>query len=145
MIGVSPCSNAFKTFLLTVSSVSAKYSLLSECPIITYFTPASVSMFGEISPVYAPFSSKYIFSAPTSMFVPSHAFTTGMMSIAGTQNTTSASSVLTSGFNVSTSATASDGVMFIFQFPAIIFFLAMVLYPHIYQYLSSSSIYLDSL
>ena len=28
---------------------------------------------------------------------------------------------------------------------AIIFFLAMVIYPHIYQYLSSSSIYLDSL
>ena len=73
------------------------------------------------------------------MFVPSHAFTTGMMSIAGTQNTTSASSVLTSGFNVSTSATASDGVMFIFQFPAMIFFLAMVIYPHIYQFYITKS------
>ena len=37
--------------LFTVSSVSAKYSLLSECPMITYFTPASVSMSGAISPV----------------------------------------------------------------------------------------------
>ena len=51
MIGVRPCSKAFNTFLLTVSSVSAKYSLLSEWPMITYFTPASVSILGEISPV----------------------------------------------------------------------------------------------
>lgn len=35
--------------------------------------------------------------------------------------------VATSGFNSSTSATASLGVLFIFQFPAIIFFLAIVL------------------
>ena len=31
-----------ENFLFTVSSDSAKYSLLSECPIITYLTPASV-------------------------------------------------------------------------------------------------------
>ena len=41
--GVSPCSNAFSIFLFTVSFVSAKYSLLSECPRTTYLTPASVS------------------------------------------------------------------------------------------------------
>ena len=38
-------------FLFTVSFVSAKYSLLSECPRTTYFTPASTNIFGEISPV----------------------------------------------------------------------------------------------
>ena len=37
--------------MLTVSSVSAKYSLLSECPRITYFTPRSVNILGAISPV----------------------------------------------------------------------------------------------
>ena len=40
------------------------------------------------------------------MFVPSQAATTGMMSIAGTQNTTSTSSLATNGFNYSTKATA---------------------------------------
>ena len=46
--------------------------------------------------------------------------------MAGTQKTTSTSSFATSGFNVLTNSTASLGVMFIFQFPAIIFFLAMI-------------------
>ena len=128
MIGVIPCSKALRIFLLTSSFVSPKYSLLSECPRTTYLTPASTSIAGEISPVYAPFSSKYIFSAPTWMFVPLAASTTGTMSIAGTQNTTSTSSFTTNGFNVSTNLTASLGVMFIFQLPAIIFFLAMILY-----------------
>ena len=128
MIGVIPCSKALRTFLLTSSFVSPKYSLLSECPRTTYLTPASTSIAGEISPVYAPFSSKYMFSAPTWMFVPLAASTTGMISIAGTQNTTSTSSLTTNGFNVSTNLTASLGVMFIFQLPAIIFFLAMMIY-----------------
>ena len=44
-------SKAFNIFLLTVSFVSAKYSLLSEWPKTTYFTPASTSIAGEISPV----------------------------------------------------------------------------------------------
>ena len=129
MIGVMPCSNALSTFLFTSSLVSPKYSLLSECPSTTYFTPASTSMFGEISPVYAPLSSKYIFSAPTWMLVPFAASTTGTMSIAGTQNTTSTSSFATNGFSSSTRATASLGVLFIFQLPAIIFFLAIIWSP----------------
>ncbi len=128
MIGVIPCSNAFSIFLFTVSFVSAKYSLLSECPRTTYLTPASVSIAGEISPVYAPFSSKYIFSAPTWMLEPFTASTTGMISIAGTQNTTSTSSFATNGFNSFTKATASLGVMFIFQLPAIIFFLDIFIF-----------------
>ena len=53
----------------------------------------------------------------------------GMISMAGTQNTTSTSSFFTSGFKVSTNATASEGVMFIFQLPAIIFFLPINLNP----------------
>ena len=32
--------------------------------------PASTNISAEISPVYAPFSSKYIFSAPTATLVP---------------------------------------------------------------------------
>ena len=48
--------------------------------------------------------------------------------MAGTQNTTSTSSFATNGFNSFTRATASDGVMFIFQLPAIIFFLDIVFY-----------------
>ena len=88
--------------------------------------PASVSIAGEISPVKAPFSSKYIFSAPIWMLEPFAASTTGMISMAGTQKTTSTSSFATSGFNVLTNSTASLGVMFIFQFLAIIFFLAMI-------------------
>ena len=126
MIGVIPCSKAFNTFLFTVASVSAKYSLLSECPMITYFTPTSVNMLGAISPVYAPLSSKYIFSAPMLIFVPLAASIAGTMLIAGTQNTTSTSSFCTNGFNSLIKATASLGVLFIFQLPAIIFFLMLM-------------------
>ena len=57
------------------------------------------------------------------MSVPATACTAGTMSMAGTQNTTSASAPATSGFRVSINAMASEGVLFIFQFPAIIFFL----------------------
>ena len=96
---------------------------------ITYLTPASTNIAAEISPVYAPLSSKYIFSAPTATFVPLTASTTGTMSIAGTQYTTSTASFLTKSFNSFTKATASLGVLFIFQLPAIILFLAMILFP----------------
>ena len=123
IIGVIPCSNALSTFLFTVSSVSAKYSLLSECPMITYLTPTSVSIFGAISPVYAPLSSKYIFSAPISILLPLAASMAGIISIAGTQKTTSTSLFATNGFNSFISAVVSEGVLFIFQFPAIIFLL----------------------
>ena len=53
--------NAAFIFLFTVSSVSLKYCLLSECPIITYSTFIDFNIFPETSPVYAPFSSKCIF------------------------------------------------------------------------------------
>ena len=128
MMGVMPCSKALRTFLFTVSSVSAKYSLLSECPMITYFTPASSSIAGEISPVKAPFSSKYIFSAPIMILEPFAASIAGMMSIAGTHRSTSTSSFATRGFNVLISSTAWLGVIFIFQLPAMIFFLAIIIH-----------------
>ena len=51
VIGVMPCASALRTFLLISSFVSLKYSRRSECPRITYFTPASASISGEISPV----------------------------------------------------------------------------------------------
>ena len=63
-------ANAAFIFLFTVSSVSLKYCLLSECPIITYSTPIDFSIFPETSPVYAPDSSKCIFCAPIFIFVP---------------------------------------------------------------------------
>ena len=60
-IGFNPCANADLIFLFTVSSVSAKYCLLSECPIITYSTPIDFNIGADTSPVYAPFSSQCIF------------------------------------------------------------------------------------
>ena len=47
----------------------------------------------------------------------------GIISIAGTQKTTSTSLFATNGFNSFISAVVSEGVLFIFQFPAIIFLL----------------------
>ena len=66
-----------------------------------------------------------MFSAPILIFVPLVASIAGTKSIAGTQNTTSTSSLATNGFNSLINATASLGVLFIFQLPAIIFFLIM--------------------
>ena len=55
------------------------------------------------------------------MLEPFAASIAGIMSIAGTQNTTSTSSFAQSGFNIFTNSTASLGVLFIFQLPATIF------------------------
>ena len=63
--GVSPARSTASVFLLTVSSVSPKYCRLSLCPTITAFTPISLSIGSEISPVKAPLSSKWQFCAPT--------------------------------------------------------------------------------
>ena len=63
------------------------------------------------------------------MFVPLQASTTGTMSIAGHRILRLLHRSATSGFKFSTNLTASLGVMFIFQFPAIIFFLAIFLSP----------------
>ncbi len=131
--GVMPCSRALRTFLLTVSSVSAKYSRLSEWPMITYLTPRSSSMHGAISPVKAPFSSKYIFSAPILMLVPSAAARAAGRSMAGTQKRTSTSSFAKASLLSLMKAAAWLGVMFIFQLPAARIFLAMGIIPPFYE------------
>ena len=92
---------------------------------ITYLTPRSSSIAGAISPVNAPFSSKYMFSAPMLMFVPSAAARAAGRSIAGTQKRTSTSSLANAALFSSMKAFASDGVMFIFQLPAARIRLAM--------------------
>ena len=53
-IGFRPSSKEAFIFRLTVSSVSAKYCLLSEWPIITYSVFIDLSILGDTSPVYAP-------------------------------------------------------------------------------------------
>lgn len=82
-IGVRLFANAACTFLFISSSVSKKYPLLSECPNITYFTPKSFRVSGEISPVNAPFCSKWQFSAPIFKSVPSVRETSASKCVAG--------------------------------------------------------------
>ena len=77
-------------------------------------------MLAEISPVYAPFSSKYTFSAPTEMRRSLNAFTATEMLQAGTQ--IRVSHHLARGmifFSSSANFLVSVAVMFIFQLPAI--------------------------
>ena len=107
-------------------SVSPKYCLRSEWPTITYSVPISHSMAAEISPVYAPDAAKWTFSAPTFIGLPFAASITGTRSTYGTQATISQPSVFlpaSSAFMAFISSTASEGVLFIFQFPAITVFL----------------------
>ena len=51
---LSPASSAARVRALTVWSVSPKYCLRSEWPMMTYSTPISASIWAEISPVKAP-------------------------------------------------------------------------------------------
>ena len=69
----------------------------------------------------------------------------GMISIAGTQNTTSTSSFATNGFNSFTRATASLGVLFIFQLPAIIFLLAISPFLLTFQYINFQIVYIRNI
>ena len=69
-ITVSPASRAARTRFWTVTSVSPKYWRRSEWPMTTYSTPSSLSIGAEISPVKAPDSAQWQFSAPTAMLVP---------------------------------------------------------------------------
>ena len=82
----------------------------------------------EISPVYAPDASQCAFSAPTWTAVPAAAATAAGTSIAGVQQTMS---TLPNAWVASamplTSAAVSDGLMFIFQLPAMIFLRILIL------------------
>ena len=91
----------------------------------TYSTPSSVSIGAEISPVNAPFSSKWTFSAPILTLLPAVVFTAVSRLVNGTHAMTSIlpSAFATSGLIASSSAFASGRVLFIFQLPAMIAFL----------------------
>ena len=82
------------------------------------FSPEQLARFGQQA-------ENRHFGKP-STFVPFVASTTGTISIAGTQYTTSTLSFFTKSFNSFTKATASLGVLFIFQLPAIILLLAIL-------------------
>ena len=118
-IGVMPASSAACSFLLTVWSVSAKYSRRSLWPMTTYCTPISRSISALTSPVKAPLGSKCMFCAPTRMLVPLVAAIATRRSTYGTQITTSQFASFTSGLISSIREQACEGVLFIFQFPAI--------------------------
>ena len=82
----------------------------------------------EISPVNAPWSSQWQFSVPTPTFVPAAAATAAGTSIAGVQHTISTLSAYCAVASATafTSAAVSDGLTFIFQFPAMILVLIFV-------------------
>ena len=122
-IGFKPEAKAAFVLLLTVSSVSPKYCLLSLWPKTTYSTPISLSIGAEISPVKAPLSAQWQFSAPIFTFVPFVVSRATYKSTKGTQAITSQSASLTAGITSSRRTLASAGVLFIFQLPAIIAFL----------------------
>ena len=103
---------------------SWKYSLLSECPNITYFTPISFNITGDISPVYAPESFGCMFCAAIATFDPSTVFTADSKAVNGAPITISTPSTpFVNSFNSDNVAFVSATVLFIFQFPAIIVFL----------------------
>ncbi len=83
--GVMPCSNALVLSCLQ-SHLSLPSILFSQCPIITYLTPTSISsIFRAISPVYAPLSSSTPFSAPISILPPLAASMAGIISVRSTR------------------------------------------------------------
>ena len=125
MMGVRPFATAARTFLLTVSSVSAKYWRRSEWPSTTYCAPTALSMSAEISPVKAPLFSQCMFCAPTLMLLPLAAAATATRSTNGTQTTTSHWASATLDLSASTSSAPSQGSLFIFQLPAMMGFLIL--------------------
>ena len=75
----------------------------------------------------APFSSKYIFSAPTAILVPfAGLYHRDDIDGRNAEHHVSLFCLLPGALRSSTRATASVGVMFIFQFPAMIFLLAIL-------------------
>ena len=77
----------------------------------------------------APDFAQWQFSAPTCMLVPSHRESAVSRFVYGTHRTTSQAASFTRGFSSVISFFAALRSLFIFQFPAMIFFLAMVLSP----------------
>ena len=117
-ITFKPASSAARTRALTVWSVSPKYCLRSEWPMITYSTPISASISAEISPVKAPLFAQWQFSAPTCMLVPSHRESAVSRLVYGTHRTTSQAASFTIGASSVISFFAALRSLFIFQLPA---------------------------
>ena len=82
--------------------------------------PAEISMRGEISPVYAPFSSKYTFCAPSLMFVPFNKLDAALNAVNGGAIKISTSLMsLTRGMKELMNCSVSSIVFVIFQLAAI--------------------------
>src|SRR5574344_368339 len=121
-MAVMPAAITARARLLTVSSVSAKYWRRSEWPTMQYLTPASTSILVAISPVNAPWSSQWAFSAPSFTCDLPQALAAAGMSMAGGQTTMSTFFMpLVGAMRPLTRAPASEGLTFIFQLPAMIF------------------------
>ncbi len=127
-MGFNPFLSACTVRLLTVSSVSPNIWRRSLCPMITYSAPTSLSISALISPVKAPLSAQDTFSAPTLMLLPFVKRAAVAMAVYGTQITTSALASATNGFNSLMSCSAAALVLFIFQFPAMMGVLMIVVY-----------------
>ena len=126
--------DAWKTLNKKVKSLysnmtSLKYSSAYKTKMASVSDTTKASVSAEGTAVNGSYSLKINQVAKSGYLTGGQlaASTTGMISIAGTQNTTSASSVTTRDLSVFTSSTASEGVIFIFQLPAIIFFLAIAI------------------
>src|SRR5699024_76094 len=143
MIGTSPFACRACAFLLTVSSVSAKCSRRSEWPTMTYFTPRSSSIAGDTSPVNAPLSSKWLFSAPMPSSEPSVFATSEGRWMNGAQMALSTSSFFGSVPSASMNASPSETVLFIFQLPAIngvLIYILLVSFDYTCSYLSAMTV-----
>src|SRR5699024_448735 len=143
MIGTSPFACRACAFLLTVSSVSAKCSRRSEWPTMTYFTPRSSSIAGDTSPLNAPLSSKWLFSAPMPSSEPSAFATSEGRWMNGAQMALSTSSFFGRAPSASMNASPSETVLFIFQLPAIngvLIYILLVSFGFTCYYLSSMTV-----
>ncbi|TML06129.1 MAG: hypothetical protein E6G36_00505 [Actinobacteria bacterium] len=114
----SPASSAAWTRLATVSSVSPKYCLRSECPTIAPYTPSSRSISAETSPVYAPSASQCTFCAATAISVPASSWTATASETNG-GHTTRSTPVSSCSRRPRQNSAVSAGPLYIFQLPAI--------------------------
>src|SRR5262249_22094142 len=119
-IGVKPASSAALVFCATPESVSPKNWRRSECPIITYWQPASFSIAAETSPVKAPSLRQSRFCALMPTLVPSAISTATQSDVYGGAITMSESvTPETKGSSSSKNERVSSSVLYIFQLPAV--------------------------
>ena len=121
-----PWARAVSTFLARLSSVSLKYSRRSECPKIVVFTPIDSSIEADTSPVKAPFSAKCMFWAATMIGLPL-VFSTAKARFTK-EGAITTSACVCGSFSSRAAISWADWVasLFIFQLPAITFFLISI-------------------